>query len=95
MNSVNLWKILKKDYEIIKNNGKEYIFPTKEVKIKNKGKIEYLEKNNEKVIIKYTDSKILNATIDHIFTDLKNRDFRADELDIGFSIYGGSDGKEI
>ena len=46
MNSVNLWKILKKDYEIIKNNGKEYIFPTKEVKIKNKGKIEYLEKNN-------------------------------------------------
>lgn len=95
MKSAELWNKLKKSNKIIKNNNIFYIFPKEIIKIKNFGIIKFLKKENEKVIIECNETKNLKTTIDHIFTNVKNIDIVAENLNYGDSIFGGEKGDKV
>lgn len=95
MKSLELWNNLKEIYEISSFDDADFIFPTKEIRIKNKGIIKFLKKEEEKVTIECVETKKLLATIDHIFTDISGNDIRADELSLGNKIFGKNDLSEF
>lgn len=95
MKSAELWNKLKKSNKIVKNNNIFYIFPKEIIKIKNFGIIKFLKKENEKVIIECNETKNLKTTIDHIFTNVKNIDIVAENLNYGDSIFGGEKGDKV
>ena len=85
MNSLELWNTLSATNKIVDNR----IFPKKEINIKGKGIVKYLEKTVNGVTIKCVDTIKIKATDDHVWTLLSGNDVHSDKLNIGDRILGG------
>lgn len=90
MNSLELWNTLSTTNKIVDNK----IFPKKEINIKGKGIVKYLEKTVNGVVIKCIDTIKMKATDDHVWTLLSNKDVHSNELKLGDTILGGETNAE-
>ena len=92
-----LWEKLLKEGETIKiKNSNEYIFPSKNISIKNVGNIKYLlKKKTGEVTANILKTKKIIATKDHIFTDIDGKDFKVEDINLGFKLFGGEKAEHV
>ena len=97
MKTNELWEKLLKEGETIKiKNSNEYIFPSKNISIKNVGNIKYLlKKKTGEVTANILKTEKIIATKDHIFTDIDGKDFKVEDINLGFKLFGGEKAEHV
>lgn len=97
MKTNELWEKLLKEGETIKiKNNDEYIFPSKNISIKNVGVIKYLlKKKTGEVTANILKTKKIIATKDHVFTDIDGKDFKVEDINLGFKLFGGEKAEHV